>query len=95
MDLSLDAPPPGQSVPLQALWWLAKGQFKIGTEWEKAHALCQQDEGNPQHDHAHALAHLIEGDQANAAYWYRRCKENLPKHDLPTEWQRLTDLLSK
>ncbi len=60
----------------------------MGPEWEKAHAICQQDEGNPQYDIVHALAHWIEGDNANAAYWYRRVggKRALTIAD---EWQRI------
>ncbi len=70
-----EEPDASLSVPLQALWWLKQGSFKMGPEWEKAHNLCQQDEGNPAHDLVHALAHWIEGDSANAAYWYARVGE--------------------
>ena len=66
------SPPANLSPPLQALWWLKKGGLVMGKEWEQAHAICQQDEGNPSYDIVHALAHWIEGDEANAAYWYRR-----------------------
>ena len=41
-------------------------------EWEKAHAICQQNEGNHDDDLVHALAHWIEGDESNAGYWYHR-----------------------
>jgi hypothetical protein len=39
---------------------------------EKAHQICQEHEGSPLYDWVHALIHRIEGDDANAAYWYRR-----------------------
>lgn len=60
------------SPPLQALWWLRKGGLAMGPEWHKAHAICQTREGDREFDIVHALAHWIEGDEANAAYWYRR-----------------------
>ncbi len=44
----------------------------LGPEWEKAHELCQMQEGDLAHDRVHALAHWIEGDESNASYWYRR-----------------------
>lgn len=62
------------SVPQQALWWLERGQLKMGEDWQRAHMLCQQDEGDPDHDLVHALCHWIEGDIGNRDYWYRRIK---------------------
>ncbi len=49
------------SPPQQALWWLKKGGFKLGPEWDKAHAICQTAEGTFEYDLVHALAHWIEG----------------------------------
>jgi hypothetical protein len=86
------APDASLSVPLQALWWLKQGAFKPGPELEKAHGLCQQDEGNPAHDLVHALAHWIEGDSANAAYWYRRVGEARAA-SIAAEWQRIAEKL--
>ncbi len=77
------------SPPLQALWWLKKGALVMGTEWEKAHAICQQDEGNPSYDIVHALAHWIEGDEANAGYWYRRAGASLRATKIEAEWDRI------
>jgi hypothetical protein len=74
--------------PLQALWWLKKGSLVMGPEWEKAHAICQQDEGNPSYDVVHALAHWIEGDEANAAYWYRRVGNDRAA-TVAAEWDRI------
>jgi hypothetical protein len=64
--------PADLSPPLQALWWLKQGGFKLGAEWEKAHAICQTAEGTREYDLVHALAHWIEGDIGNRDYWYRR-----------------------
>lgn len=88
-----ETPSPALAPPLQALWWLKKGGFAMGPEWEKAHALCQTREGDHAHDLVHALAHWIEGDAANSAYWYRRVGGVRAK-DVPAEWDRIAGLLS-
>lgn len=80
------------SRPQQALWWLKKGGLSLGPEWEKAHGLCQQDEGDCAHDLVHALAHWIEGDMSNAAYWYRRVGGNRAATIL-AEWDRIAALI--
>lgn len=82
------------SDPLQALWWLKKGKLGIGAEWNKAHEICQSAEGTPAYDVVHGLAHWIEGDLANADYWYRRAGEQRPASDIGREWQRLAEGLS-
>jgi hypothetical protein len=87
-DTAGHAPPPALSRPQQALWWLRKGGLAMGTEWQKAHELCQMQEGDPAHDIVHALVHWIEGDDANAAYWYRRAGRR-PAASIADEWQRL------
>jgi hypothetical protein len=65
-------PPEKLTPPQQALWWLKAGDFKMGEAWEKSHAICQTAEGTFEYDLVHALAHWIEGDEANRDYWYRR-----------------------
>lgn len=82
----------GLSDPLQALWWLRKGGFALGPEWEKAHELCQRDEGDQAHDLVHALAHWIEGDMSNAGYWYRRVKRSRAA-TVEAEWRAIAELL--
>lgn len=86
-------PPPSLSRPCQALWWLKKGKLAMGPEWQKAHELCQMQEGDAAHDIVHALAHWIEGDEANANYWYRRAGRR-PAATIDAEWQRLADEFS-
>ena len=81
-------PPADLSPPLQALWWLQKGGLAMGPEWEKAHAICQQDEGNADYDLVHALVHWIEGDEANAGYWYRRVGAKRAV-TIKEEWERM------
>ncbi|MBY9064259.1 hypothetical protein K7957_15060 [Sphingomonas yunnanensis] len=50
---------------LRALWHGARG------EWEAAHAIAQ-DDPSAAGAWVHAWLHRVEGDDANAAYWYRR-----------------------
>lgn len=87
------SPPAGLARPLAALWWLNKGGLAMGDAWQEAHALCQIEEGEPAHDAVHALAHWIEGDEANAAYWYRRCGRKRAA-SIATEWRVLAQELS-
>jgi hypothetical protein len=82
------APPNDLSPPLQVLWWLKKGGLVLGAQWEKAHTICQQDEGNPSYDIVHALAHWIEGDEANARYWYQRVGGTRAT-TIAAEWERV------
>ena len=44
-----------------------------GGDWEAAHEIAQSHEGHPLADWLHAVVHRMEGDLANARYWYRRC----------------------
>src|SRR3712207_2833633 len=63
--LSAGQPPAGLRLVLEALWWAEKGA------WERAHALVQ-DEAGPEAAWVHAHLHRVEGDLANAGYWYKR-----------------------
>jgi hypothetical protein len=84
--LDLAAPPSALSAPLQAMWWLKKGDLQLGNEWIRAHEICQTAEGVPAYDWVHALAHLIEQDLPNAAYWYRRSNRVQGTGTLDEEW---------
>ncbi len=92
--LAYDVPPDELSPAPKALWWLRKGGLQIGPEWERAHEICQSDEGDKAHDLVHALVHLIEGDTANAAYWYRRAGVEQDSRDPSREWTRIARMLS-
>jgi len=74
------APPPGLTVPLEALWWAAKN------DWDKAHSLVQGD-GGAEAAWVHAYLHRVEGDLSNAAYWYRRADREPSSAPLDDEWQ--------
>ena len=49
-------------------------------DWQAAHAIAQRD-ASSNGCWAHGIAHLLEGDRANAAYWYRRAGRDLPADD--------------
>ena len=40
-------------------------------DWRAAHLIVQDDEESPLACWAHGIVHLMEGDVANARYWYR------------------------
>lgn len=94
MDLSGTEPPVELSQPLQALWWLARGDFAVGPAWTRAHEIAQASEGIPEYDRVHALLHWVEGDSANADYWYRQAGVARAGADPRAEWQRQVEDLS-
>jgi hypothetical protein len=64
-------------------------------DWEKAHAIVQQDE-SPVGCWAHGIVHLVEGDVGNARYWYRRASRPFPKdRDVDSEVAALAASLKK
>jgi len=80
-------PPPELTLALTGLWWDGKGN------WTRAHESAQQDEGT-EGSWVHAYLHRKEGDQDNAAYWYRRAGKPVCKDSLDTEWLSIVrDLL--
>ena len=40
-------------------------------DWRAAHEIVQEDEESRLSCWAHGIVHLMEGDVANARYWYR------------------------
>jgi hypothetical protein len=82
--LSEDGPPEGISVPMQALWWDAKG------DWTRAHGLVDEletEEGMA----VHAYLHRKEGAVSNAEYWYARAGRRFHRPTLEGEWAALVD----
>jgi len=47
--------------------------------WEAAHAIVQKDEESPLACWAHGIVHLMEGDLANARYWYAEAGRPFPE----------------
>lgn len=81
-----DAPPPGISPALRALWYDGRG------EWDRAHDTAQSVD-DVRGAWVHAYLHRKEGDATNAAYWYRRARQPIAGESLPEEWDRIVSAL--
>ncbi|HEY4043066.1 MAG TPA: hypothetical protein VGM32_14635 [Rhodopila sp.] len=87
--LHAGAPPASLSLPLQALWWEAKG------DWDKAHQ-CAQAEPGAIGAAVHAYLHRKEPNLANARYWYNRAGRVPATGSLEQEWEALAvELLAR
>ena len=84
--LNAAAPPAGLSPALAALWRDGRG------DWDGAHEAAQADEGGAG-DWVHAYLHRKEGDEGNAAYWYRRARKPFFGGDLAQEWAEIAQSL--
>jgi hypothetical protein len=81
------AEPPADAVPaLAALWWAHRG------EWRRAHEIVMEADGA---DAAwvHAYLHRVEGDLANARYWYRLAGRDPASDPLDVEWDAIVAAL--
>ena len=79
-------PPDGLSAALMALWHLARD------EWDAAHH-CAQSDGSRDGAWVHAHLHRVEGDLANAGYWYRRADRPPCEASLDDEWEEIAAAL--
>jgi hypothetical protein len=70
----------------EALAALEKG------DWQAAHAMVQADEDSRLACWAHGIVHLMEGDTANARYWYRRAGRAF-RQDVAAEVAALSEAL--
>ena len=84
--LSDSSPPPSLTPLLRALWHDERGQ------WDEAHRVAQ-DIDSPEGAWVHAYLHRKEGDEANAAYWYRRAQQPIARNSLESEWESLVHAL--
>jgi hypothetical protein len=80
------SPPAGVSPALAALWHNAKG------DWEAAHRVAQSED-NAEGAWVHAYLHRVEGDLANAGYWYHRAGRPASQEPLPDEWTAIVKAL--
>ena len=62
-----------QTRPSRETLLLAAVDRALAGDWPSAHAVAQEHEGEAVADWLHAVVHRMEGDLANARYWYRRC----------------------
>lgn len=46
-------------------------------DWQAAHLIAQDYEGDRIANWIHGVVHRMEGDVSNAGYWYRRCGRDL------------------
>lgn len=79
--------PEGLAGPVLALWLDAHGR------WDEAHRVVQ-DDSSRNAAWVHALLHRREGDEANAAYWYRRAGRPVATGDLDAEWEAIAAVLA-
>ena len=49
----------------------------LGGDWQAAHLIAQKYEDDDVASWIHAVVHRMEGDLANARYWYRRVRREL------------------
>ena len=84
--LSTDAVPENISIYLKALWYDGK------VNWQKAHEVAQ-DIDDKTGSWIHAYLHRKEGDQGNAAYWYRRAGKPIPAYSLSREYEEMVKAL--
>lgn len=84
--LSGGEPPRGVAMALVALWHDGKG------DWDAAHRVAQdvEDESGAW---VHAYLHRKEGDESNAAYWYRRAGQPVARGALEDEWRAIVTAL--
>lgn len=84
--LTGDSPPNDLDAALEALWHQAKG------DWKRAHRLAQKQSGEAG-AWVHAHLHRVEGDNSNAAYWYRRAGKTPSSASLQAEWEKIARAL--
>ena len=84
--LKAPQPPEDLSPALHAMWHDARGN------WDAAHTLAQGIDGKAG-AWIHAYLHRKEGDNANAAYWYRRAGQPVANDGLDEEWSRIAAAL--
>jgi hypothetical protein len=61
-------------------------------DWNAAHEIVQRDEESEPACWAHGIVHLMEGDAANARYWYRKANRRFDD-DIPAEIAALSESL--
>jgi hypothetical protein len=84
--LAWDRPPAGLAPALTGLWWAGRD------DWKRAHAIVM-DEGGKDCAWVHAHLHRVEGDDGNAAYWYRRAGKPPESAGLKAEWAAIASTL--
>jgi hypothetical protein len=81
--------PPAVAVPLLRAVW-----HGLHDEWEAAHPIAQ-DDTSTEGAWVHAWLHRIEGNLANACYWYRRAQRDVAQGDFREEGKTIAAFLLK
>ena len=84
--LAKSNPPAGLPAAGEALWWAGKDA------WDKAHAIVM-DADDKNCAWVHAYLHRVEGDLANARYWYRQAEKPVATGELAAEWRVIAEAL--
>ena len=66
-----DAQPTPKALLLEAV------DLALDGNWQAAHRIVQEHDSDEVAAWIHAVVHRMEGDIANARYWYRRCGREL------------------
>jgi hypothetical protein len=68
----------------------------LAGDWQAAHLIAQKYEDDDAASWIHAVVHRMEGDLANARYWYRRVGREL-RDDVGTaeELREIEELLAR
>lgn len=97
------APPAGLDNALQALWYEARANGPGGTcaptgaddmpaDWQTAHRLVQRQR-DTYGRWVHGYLHRLEGDDDNAAGWYKRAGQPFPDMSFADEWRQIVAAL--
>lgn len=62
--------------------------------WDLAHRIIQSYYSR-EACWIHAYLHRVEGDRANAGYWYSQAEKMMPSYDTGREWQELFATMEK
>jgi len=76
----------GESELNKAIDYLKAG------DWQLAHELVQKDEESALACWAHGIVHLMEGNEANARYWFRKAGQ--PVRERPSIAEEIKALKS-
>jgi len=85
--LTHPVPPKVLAPALTALWWAKRG------DWEKAHRIVMDEHGRDAAK-VHAYLHRVEGDEANARYWYTQARRRPASGTIDDEWDEIVVELS-
>ena len=74
---------------------LEAADLALAGNWQAAHLIAQDHEGERLANWIHAVVHRMEGDLGNAAYWYGRCgRASVEPQAIDVELRQIRDELS-